>query len=49
MNIGKGKRANILSLGTYAAVGNGINLKKNGLRSSQTPYLTAEQRGMVFS
>ena len=28
MGIGKGKHANILSLGTYAAVGNGINLKK---------------------
>ena len=28
MNISKGKCANILPLGTYAAVGNGINLKK---------------------
>ena len=28
MNIGKGKGANIVSLCTYAAVGNGINLKK---------------------
>ena len=31
MDIGKGKRANILSLGTYAAVGNGVNLKKTRL------------------
>ena len=41
MDIGKGNRANILSLGTYAAVGNGINLKKAKackarLRSSQS-------------
>ena len=28
MNISKGKRANILPLGTYAAVGDGIDLKK---------------------
>jgi len=36
MNIGKGKRVNILSLGTYAAVGDGVNLKKNDLRLSQS-------------
>ena len=40
-------------MGAYTAVGNGINLEKAkackaGVRSSQSTYLTAEQRGTVL-